>query len=83
MTAWPEDRPFKVTRNIATGDRLTRTIENREFFPTEAEARVAFSIPRVRNECSRTLQVLHFGKPNNYGGRDTMECLGSKRFRKS
>lgn len=81
-TAWPQDRPFKVSRNMATGDRLTRTTEDREFFATEAEARAAFVVPRIRNECSRTLTVLHFGKPDNYGHRDSMECLSIKKFRK-
>ena len=37
---------------------------------------------KFRNECSRTLTVLHFGKPDNYGHRDSMECLSIKRFRK-
>jgi hypothetical protein len=82
MTIWPQDKPFKVSRNMATGERLTRTTESREFFATEAEARQAFGSARTRNECSRVLSVLHFGRANNYGDRNTMECLGIKRFRK-
>lgn len=82
MTVWPQDRPFKVSRNMATGERLTRTTEMREFFATEEDARAAFAVPRVRNECSRQLLVLHFGKPDNYGSRDSMECLKTVKFRK-
>lgn len=82
MTAWPQDRPYKVSRNMATGDRLTRTTEDLSFFSTEDAARTAFAAPRVRNECSRQICVMFFGVPDNYGSRDTMKCLGTKRFRK-
>lgn len=82
MTVWPQDKPFKVSRSMATGDRLTRTVDNNSFFPTEVEARAAFATPRISNECARTLIVMHFGRPNNYGDRDTAECLQIKRFRR-
>lgn len=82
MTIWPQDKPFKVSRSMATGERLTRTTENLSFYATEAEARAAFMVPRVTNECSRSLMVMHFGRPNNYGDRNTAECLSIKRFRK-
>jgi len=82
VTAWLPDQPFRLASNMATGDRLTRTTETLQFFATEAAARAAFTAPRLRNECSRTLTVLHFGRPDGYGSRDTAECLGVRKFRK-
>jgi hypothetical protein len=80
ITGWPTDKPFKVSHHVATGDRLTRAVEVREMFSTEAEARTAFCAPRGRLEVSRMLTVLHFGKPDNYGHRDSLECLAKKKF---
>lgn len=80
-TTWPTDKPFKVSRSIANADRLTRSVEDIELFATEAEARAAFASPRTRREVSRMLSVLHFGKPDGYGHRDSLECLAKKKFK--
>ncbi len=80
---WPADKPFKVAFNIATGERLTRTTETGDLYATEVEARAAYAVPRHRNECSRVLIVMHFGQPDNYGHKDTAECLARRKFRRA
>jgi hypothetical protein len=82
-TAWTADKPFKVGQSIANADRLTRSTETISLFATEAEARAAFAAPRARREVSRMLSVLHFGKPDGYGHRDSLECLAKKKFKVS
>lgn len=81
MTNWPAEKPFKVSKSIANADRLTRSTETILLFATEVEARAAFTAPRERGETSRMLSVLHFGKPDNYGHQDSLECLATKKFR--